>query len=151
MFNVGQAFQPGIDGRQESLPHRDMNKMKYDDLLDRSYDEFCSEAGDDGCYGLAMEVCRRMGIELPDYRVLALEISSQEKIEKYKSRFREVSHPEAGDLALIRSMDGNEHHIAIMIERGRFLQATREHGVFPMRLSHPLYRDRIEGIYRLKR
>jgi len=122
------------------------------DLMDRDYQEFCSrESGDDGCYGLCVEVCRRMGIELPDYRRLALEISGQKKIEKYKDRFLPVVHARAGDLVLIRSMDGSEYHVAVMIERGKFLQATREHGVLPMRINHPLYKDRIEGIYRVKK
>jgi len=124
------------------------NIIKYDDLLDREYQSFCSRAGDDGCYGLCVAVCGRMGIELPDYRVLCEEISSQEKIEKYKSWFWPVVHPEAGDLVLIRSMDGGEYHVAVMIDRSRFLQATREHGVFRGRLNHPVYRDRIEGIYK---
>jgi len=124
--------------------------MKHDDLLDRDYQEFCSEVGDDGCYGLAMEVCRRMDINLPDFRALALDIAGQEKIGKYKSEFWPVAHAEPGDLILIWSVDRTRRHVAVMIDRSRFLHATREHGVFVMRLNHPLYRDRIEGIYRIK-
>jgi len=95
-----------------------------------------------------MEVCRRLGIDLPDYREMAVEISNNQKIEKYKSEFQKVDRPRAGDLALIRSMDGKKLHVAVMIERSRFVQATREHGVCFVRLNHPLYRDRIKGIYR---
>lgn len=123
----------------------------FDDLLDRTYEEFCSECGDDGCFGLAMEVCRRMGIDLPDFRDLAVDIAGQEKITKYKSKFWPVAHAEPGDLILIWSMDRTRRHVAVMIDRSRFLCATSEHGVFSMRRNHPLYRDRIEGIYRLKK
>lgn len=122
--------------------------FKYDDLSDRRYEEFCSNSQDDGCYGLCMEVCRRIGIDLPDYRSLAIEISNQDKIKKYKTRFQKIDQPRAGDLVLIRSMNSEKFHVAVMIERSRFMQATREHGVFSARLNHPLYRDRIEGIYR---
>ena len=122
--------------------------MEYNDLINRKYQDFCNDSQDDGCYGLCMEVCRRLGIDLPDYRSLAIEISNQEKIEKYKSRFQKIDLPRSGDLLLIRSMDGDKYHIAVMIDRRRFLHATREHNVFMARLNHPLYRDRIEGIYR---
>lgn len=135
--------------RTSNIERRTSNeKLKYDDLTDREYEDFCTGTDKDGCYGLVMEVCRRMGIELPDYRCLAMEISNQEKIEKYRSRFQEVEHPEPGDLVLIRSVEGNEYHIAVVVERSWFLHATRENNVHKVRLNHPLYKSRIEGIYR---
>lgn len=117
--------------------------------MDMKFEDFCY-GGDDGCYGLAMEVSKRLGKPLPEYRSLALELADHEKISNFLPRFEEVEKPEPGDLVLIRSVEGNEYHIAVIVERGWFLHATRENNVHKVRLNHPLYRNRIEGIYRHK-
>lgn len=122
----------------------------FNDLIDRDYSSFCNKENEEGCFGFCVEVCKRMGIDLPDYRDVVIEATSNEKINKFISRFEKVEKPHPGDLVLMRSTDGKGYHIAVMIGRGKFLQATREHGVFSMRLNNLLCRDRIEGVYRIK-
>jgi cell wall-associated NlpC family hydrolase len=122
--------------------------VDYDDLLTRRYEEFCSELGDDGCYGLGMEINRRLGKPLPDFRLLALNIANQEKIERFRPGFEKINFPEPGDLVLIRAMDMESYHIGIIIESGYFLEATKEAGVRRVRLNNLMVKDRIEGIYR---
>jgi len=98
-----------------------------------------------------MAVCRRLGVPLPEYRTLALDAITGDAVNRFRPWFIETTgHPAPGDLVLIRKMDGSEYHVGVMVERGWFLQATSDHGVFRMRLNHPRVRDRIEGIYRYK-
>jgi NlpC/P60 family len=120
----------------------------YDDLFKMRYEDFCSELDDDGCYGLGIEINRRLGKSLPDYRLLALGLTNQDKVEQFRTGFEKTSSPESGDLVLIRKMDGNGFHIGVIIEAGHFLEATKEAGVRKVRMSNPLVKDRIEGIYR---
>lgn len=120
----------------------------FDDLLNRRYEDFCSESGDDGCFGLAMEVCRRLGKPLPDYRLLALGVANQDKIEQFRTGFEKISSPEPGDLVLIRRLDGDGLHIGVVVENGQFMEAVENACVRKVRMNNMLVKDRIEGVYR---
>ena len=124
------------------------SEIKYDDLLKMRYEDFCSELGDDGCYGLGIEINRRLRKILPDYRLLALGVANQDKIEQFRTGFEKTSSPEPGDMVLIRKMDMDGYHIGVVIEAGYFLQATQDHGISRIRMNHPFVENRIEGIYR---
>jgi len=145
----GSGVQGSKVKKQKTSEHGTRNpEPGIDDLMGMKFEDFCYGSGDNGCYGLAMEVCKRFGTPLPEYRSLALELADHEKINNFLPRFREVKKPDPGDLVLIRSVEGNEYHSAVIVERGWFLHATRENNVHKVRLNHPLYKSRIEGIYR---
>jgi NlpC/P60 family len=126
-------------------------QIKYDDLLGMKYEDFCSGPDkDDGCYGLGIEINRRFGKPLPDYRLLSLGMANQEKIGQFRTGFVKIrgQRPEAGDLVLIQKMDMDGFHIGVIIESGYFMEATKEAGVRKVRMNNVLVKDRIEGVYR---
>lgn len=125
--------------------------MKYDDLIGLPFEENGRGPAFYDCYGLALEVNRRLGKEIPDYAILVAHIveSIQQEVDKHKHEFTRVSEPEPGDIVLIRSEPGVGDHFGVIVERGAFLHASARTGdVHRVRLDHPFYKNRIEGIYR---
>jgi len=110
--------------------------IKYDDLIGKPYKE--DGRGPDGydCYGVCMEVCKRAGINLPEFNELK------------DSKFLHIDKPDIGDLVLIRSTC--DQHAGVMVSKSKLLQvnSTGHRGVHEMRLDHPWIKGRIIGYYR---
>lgn len=101
------------------------------------------------CFGLAMEVFRRYGIELPDYRIPAFDSNAIfSQYQAVKSNYIEVS----GELPIpcliflrFNSTVGN--HVGVFLGNGKFIHARQKTGVCIERLDHPAYRHCIIGFY----
>lgn len=109
--------------------------MNLDDLIGKPYQENGRGPGYD-CYGVCLEVCRRMGIKLPEIENL------------FQEPFEKVDKPQAGDLVLISTIEAR--HAGVMENETTLLQVvgTGQRGVHRMKISHPWIKDRIEGFYR---
>lgn len=130
---------------------RQTTEVRYDDLIGLPFKE--NGRGPDvyDCYGVAIEVNRRLGKEIPDYAILVAQVVEviQQEVDNHKHEFMRVSKPEPGDIVLIRSEPGSGDHFGVIVGRSVFLHASARTGdVHRVRLDHPFYRDRIEGIYR---
>ena len=106
--------------------------------------------GPDGydCWGLASEVFKRFGIELPDYK-----ISCEEKNEingKIKSERKKWERC-AGEIpvpALVVFMEnGVCNHTGVHIGNGRFIHARERSGVAIESMDSVVWKKRIEGVY----
>lgn len=121
----------------------------FDDLVSKEFKDFGRGPHGYDCYGLVLEVSKRLGKYLPDYESVVSKAMRQiqDKVNTYKSQFERIEKPERGDLVLITN-GRFECHIGIVIDRGVFIHIKKECGVQQVRFNHPLYKSRIEGFYR---
>lgn len=106
------------------------------------------------CWGVIYLYYRDVdGREVPsyvnDYRerdVLGTSALAQ-LIDRNRGGWRRSSDWRAGDVTLFL-IDRRPVHIGLMIDPLRVLHAESEHGVFVERVDTPLWRHRLEGVYR---
>lgn len=85
------------------------------------------------CYGLAIEVCRRFGHELPDDEKFKIKSDmfnnyTEEVLSKLKKKLKEVNLPEKeGDLILFNN-GGVLSHIGVYLGDSKFIHCDK-HGV----------------------
>lgn len=98
------------------------------DLIGVPYKDRGRDASGYDCYGLAIEVEKRMGKKLDDvyYTDHSLKLS-QENIPLLNIRERTDSFIETGDLIEIKLK--NELHIGVALDSVRFIHATLNQGV----------------------
>lgn len=103
------------------------------------------------CWGLAMEVYRRRGIELPEYAYgddLAITVLDG-LIRANKRLIAELDRPEPYCLVGFSIIPGYETHIGTILEDcRRFIHARRRHRVVISRLNDIVWRRRVRGFYR---
>jgi len=111
----------------------------FDDLIGKPYIE--NGRGPDGydCYGVWMEVNRRLGVELPE----------QELILK-GCKFKKVDTPQAGDAVLI--ITGEGPHVAAAENETTIIHTSCKMGnVHRVKIDNPQVAGRIQGFYRYVR
>lgn len=102
------------------------------------------------CYGLAMEVFKRQGIELPEFWIScedASRINETVEAEKANGRWARIGRPEAPCIIVLRFNRFEWNHVGVYIGAGKFIHTARKTGVRIERLDHPYWRQRIEGYY----
>lgn len=109
------------------------------------------------CWGLVMEVYRRMGVEVPDYgKTVPSAYASDESDSQYRKadatgQWRKVEAPEVGDLVAM-STDGRMpravNHFGVCVGDGKFIHTCLNHNCEVSRLSAIEWRQRIRGYYR---
>lgn len=116
-----------------------MNELVIDDLLGvrfKNHGRSIEEGFD--CYGLAIEVSRRLGHELYDlwYKKSSTETFSEnyeEMCKKMSSKIEETSVQELGNLILFAE-NGRMTHIGVILEENIFIHADYQ-GVRVMRID----------------
>lgn len=102
------------------------------------------------CWGLVMEIYRRNGIELPDYKV-ACEDASRIHRTVVTQRFAWVRlEKELPDLCLVVLRFNTAvmcNHTGVYLGEGRFIHTRSKIGVNIDRIDSPAWRKRIEGFY----
>lgn len=102
------------------------------------------------CYGLAMEVFRRNGVEIPEYDV---DYTDEVKINKaindgaVSERWKKIETPTVPCLLTIRFAQGFVNHVGVYIGNGRFIHTRERVGVCIERTNSPAWRGLIEGYY----
>ena len=102
------------------------------------------------CYGLAMEVFRRQGVELPEFWLScedASRINETVGTEKGSGRWTRLEQPEAPCLIVLRFNKFIWNHVGVYIGAGKMLHIAEKTGVRVERLDHPYWRQRTEGYY----
>lgn len=102
------------------------------------------------CYGLAREVFRMHGIDLPEFWIAcedASHINQTVSNEKESGRWIRLEKPEAPCLVVLRFNNFQWNHVGVYIGGGKFIHTARKTGVRIERLDHPYWRNRIEGFY----
>lgn len=81
------------------------------------------------CYGLAIEISKRFGHELPDLEEFLRadrEFDVCEKLCLENVKVKPIEKPEEeGDLILIKSREGVLEHIGVYLGHGRFIHCNR--------------------------
>ena len=108
------------------------------------------------CWGLVLEVSRRLGHELPDFARKescqdALITQEQMQGELRSSRWKQVVTPEVGDLvamALEPYWPDAVSHFGVYLGEDEFIHTLSGHNVALNQLSDMFYRNKIKGYFR---
>jgi len=127
------------------------NNVKLDDLLDVPYVNQGRdiETGLD-CWGLAMVVCKRYGVDLPEYVISAKEYAKIDR-ERFRVPWEKIADPHQYNpplLVVIRMHPVYYNHIGVWIGGGRIIHTTEETGVVIESLN-PILKRKIEGYYNI--
>lgn len=108
----------------------------YEDLLGLPFERGARGPDEYDCYGLIIELHRRLGIELPDFESPGsveeiAQIVDRETVERWKR----VPLRTIGSVLTFR-VEGIGAHVGMLIERDRFIHAVEDLGVTTGRLNH---------------
>ena len=110
----------------------------FDDLIGKPYIENGRGPNGYDCWGVVMEIGRRIGVKLPEVDVIG------------QQRFFKINKSETrgGDIVLIDAANGR--HTGAMINRKKLMtvESTSKRGVHIINIEHPWIKSRIIGIYR---
>ncbi len=113
---------------------------RFDDLISKPYHQGATGPDYYDCYGITMEVFRRLGwdLDIPSEILYNFGSRGWSYLRRNPEMWRMVDHPtKVGDLALIRgeisdcSSDGQHYarHLAVFIGEDKFLHCTKKTGV----------------------
>jgi len=126
------------------------DKYLVDKYLGVPYKERGRDITGYDCYGFIRDVARDLGVFLPDYEydgntnnVFAL---------NFADHLVPTTLPNSsfGDLISFR-MPNNSIHLGILLDRTRFIHCISKGGVQVTRITHPIFINRISGVYKFKR
>jgi len=125
--------------------------MEYEDLIGVPFVDGGRDKRGMDCWGLARELFRRQGIEVPDYRISAASAASvAARMDNDKIYWNKLAQPVLGCLVVIRlSPNVWANHVGVYVGNGRFIHAYSPTGVSLGRLRR--WNSRIVGYYRPKR
>ncbi len=119
--------------------------INIDDIIGVRYRDKGRDKNGYDCYGLAMEVSKRFGNELPEVSNLALSNEKErEKIIASLPLEKKSKPTEPGDLLLINNKEGFFSHIAVYLGDERFIHCNL-FGVHLNKIKE--YKDRIGRVY----
>jgi cell wall-associated NlpC family hydrolase len=102
------------------------------------------------CWGLAKEVYRRYGINLPDYPISAMDaVKIGNKFEEEKPNWVEIKQPLQIPCLVVLRLDYGSwaNHVGVYICEGKFIHAYSKTGVTITRTEDPSWKHRIIGYY----
>lgn len=126
-----------------------MSNISFIDLLGKSFVNGGRGPEEYDCYGLATEVFRRFGIELPDYRISCEDYSRIDStIEEEKSRWIRCERPETPSIVVMRFNSRLYNHVGVYIGDGKFIHTAKKTGVRIENIGSMYWKHRIEGYYK---
>jgi len=123
--------------------------MIVKDLVGIPYKNHGRDASGMDCYGLVIEVLRRMGINMPDVFYPDTRNETNHEILQILENGipnTKLDKPEEGAVVEILVM-GQPSHVGVCLGDGTFIHAMKKIGVVIEPLSR--YRHRIKGFYRV--
>jgi cell wall-associated NlpC family hydrolase len=126
--------------------------LHYDDLIGKSFADMGRGPDAYDCWGLVLEISRRLGKHVPDYGECHYWDASHilEQYYIHKPDYERVTPPpELGDIVIYKRMSG-ELHFGVVVDEHCFLHAGPKIGVRKNRFDHPIICQLIEGFYRCK-
>lgn len=123
----------------------------YADLIGKPF-EYGGRGPDTfDCYGLAVELYQRAGLQLPDYASSADNQFQSAGFADGADRFFEmVAVPQELDIILFQILPRFITHCGIYVGHGRFIHIMSKISVAVEELSSPVWQHRQRGIYRFK-
>lgn len=97
------------------------------------------------CWGVAVELFRRYGVELPDYLAECVTVAAGvgEKRKQWVRCSGEIPVP----ALIVFTTAGICDHLGVYLGNGWFIHAHESSGVQKCRTDHPFWKKRIEGYY----
>jgi NlpC/P60 family len=121
----------------------------FTDLLGKPFAEGARGPEAFDCVGIALEVARRLGKQLPDYLSSEAELHAQLSGDgSTLADCPQIARPEPGCLVLFR-MSSSEHHIGTMIDPYRMIHTLPCTGCVIERINSNLWQRKVIGFYRL--
>ena len=122
----------------------------FNDLIGKPFDPDSYGPDAYSCYGLAVEVFRRFGIEIPrtDISVCACKAASMREIDRHVALYwQALDKPETPCGLIIKSLDPlYAHHTGVYIGQGRIIHTKISRDCIIDRVHD--WKDYIIGIYR---
>lgn len=106
------------------------------------------------CWGVALAVQRRLGVQVPDFKVSAFntpEISGTAAAAMASGCWLTVDQPEPGDMVLMSvdsRMPGLINHFGVFIGDNRLIHTLEKTGCLIWRLDHPFLKHKLKGFMR---
>ena len=124
------------------------DKLTYDDLLGKTFAYGGRGPFEYDCYGLVMEVCKRRGIELPDFGSSPSASWIHRMITEGKKLFLELKAPAPGCLVTFALRPPFTTHIGVVLENTtQFIHILERSQVTIERLDSPTWKKKITGYY----
>jgi cell wall-associated NlpC family hydrolase len=105
------------------------------------------------CWGLVLEIYRRAGIKLQDYKISSDEcelISKEIELETASGKWQRHNHEDAPPLSIVVMRFNRPdcwNHTGVYLGGGKFIHTREKIGVTVERIDSPMWKNRIEGFY----
>lgn len=100
------------------------------------------------CYGLAMELFRRMGKRLPEQYASSTDAAvNHGEIVTGVQALRRLDGPAYGALVLFRVVPPYISHLGVMLDRWQFLHVMQKRAVTLERIDSLYWHDKVAGYY----
>lgn len=120
----------------------------FHDLLGKPFEALGRGPDSYDCWGLVIEVSKRLGREVPDYEINPGDSKAiYSKYYEVELEYDVVSVPKEGDIVLYKRMDGGLH-FGIMINFHKMLHVSKSLGVHKIDIYNPVMKQLIQRIYR---
>lgn len=123
----------------------------FSDLIGKPFADLGRGPDTYDCWGVVLEVNRRLGRELSDYGVSCHVWDHVEILQRYQNavgQFEKVANGhQPGDVVLFRRFSGGLH-FGVVIDQYYCLHTTENTGIQMQRLDSPTMRKLIKGFYR---
>jgi cell wall-associated NlpC family hydrolase len=101
------------------------------------------------CWGLVMEVYRRLGVKLPNYLINCEDVDAiNDTYQKEKLLWIPTDKPEFPDIIALRFNESKMNHVAVYIGNGEFLHARSRSNSSIESLNHVYWKRAVEGFYK---
>lgn len=122
----------------------------FEDLLGKKF-EYGGRGPDTyDCYGLCMEVYKRIGKDLPEFGFATKAEIIHEMIKTGKEYFEKIDTPEPYCLIAFYIRYPYVSHIGVMLEPPYFIHILEKTQVTIERIDSPVWQRKIAGFYRWK-
>lgn len=125
--------------------------IDYADLLGKPFSWGGRGPEEYDCYGLAKEVCRRGGVELPPWESVCSPGLIQAGFDAGKELFIKCDRPEPFDIVLLMVRPPFVSHCGVMLDAVRFIHIMERTSVAIERIDTIAWQRRVHGFYRLRR
>lgn len=112
----------------------------YSDLIGKPFVRGGRGPDEYDCYGLVIEIYRRMGKQLPDFVSPGNLEAVEEIVDRESRNWRRVPFETVGAVLSMR-INGLRSHVGIILPHSRVLHASENVGVAIDRLNYPPFRD----------
>lgn len=132
------------------LTQQASDSLKYVDLLEKEFAYNGRGPAFYDCYGLIMEMHRRIGIELPEYKSERDPNLIQMMIIEGRKLFEQIEKPEPYCIVTFFIKPYITSHFGFMLDERRFIHIMVKSRVTVERIDSDIWKDRITGYFKWK-